>query len=291
VAAGVTSPVMRIGAALPNAGEQQGRLGLAAMAERLETAGFDSIWVGDHIVTPAQPGTRYPYAQTGTMINGPDSPWYDSVVAMTVAAARTTRCEIGVGVLVLPLRHPITVGKQLASLAAVAGGRLVVGVGAGWMREEFDALGVPFEGRGKVLEDSVTTLRRVWSGRLDGMVCRPIPPKPVPILVGGMTALACERAGRIGDGWYAVQRCSELDPDQLVAHLAAVRAAAARRPSVPRMVLRITASAGAHRAVAAAVLDLGGVGINEIVVDVPWDDPDAATETFRVLDRQRRDAR
>lgn len=280
--------MIRLGAALPNAGPRPGEIGLGVMAERLEAAGFESLWVGDHVLTPAEPRTPYPYASSGTMLNDPVAPWYDSIVAMTVAAACTTRCEIGVGVLVLPLRRPEVVGKQLASLDAVAGGRLVLGVGAGWMREEFEALGADFDRRGRALEEGVATLRRMWTGRLGDMICRPVPARPIPVLIGGMTALACHRAGRIGDGWYAVQRPADLDPGVLAAQAGAVQAAAGARGPVGRLVLRIPASAGEHARIGAVVADLAGAGITEIVVDVPWDDADGPAATFRALDTARR---
>src|SRR5882762_2545338 len=142
----VADPI-RIGAKVPNSGSLPAVLGVGRMAADLEAAGFESLWVGDHVLTPVAPSTRYPYSAGGRMISSPNEPWYDSIVSMSLIVAATVRCEVGVGVLVLPLRHPVVVAKQIASLDALSGGRVVLGVGAGWMREEFDALGVDFDSR------------------------------------------------------------------------------------------------------------------------------------------------
>lgn len=278
---------MKIGAKLPNSGTWPQRLGMAEMAARLEAAGFESLWVGDHVLTPQQPRTRDPYTASGRMITPTDEPWYDAVVAMTVAATATEHCEIGVGVLVLPLRQPVVMAKQLASVDAVAGGRLVAGVGAGWMQEEFDALGIHFASRGRALEEGVDLLRRTWSGVIGDMVCRPTPARATPILIGGMSRTACCRAGRLGDGWYAVQPADALDPSALAGCVALVRSAAADRPFGGRMVLRVTGSEGAAEKVGRSLPALAAAGVTEIVVDVPWVRPDGATEVFQLLSGHR----
>ena len=159
---------MKIGVNLPNFGSTASRVPLAALARRAEEAGFDSVWVSDHIVMPPVVTSPYPFSPDGRFPWPPDEPWYDPVIAMSFAAAATSRVEIGVGVLIAPLRQPVLLAKQIASLDAYSGGRIVLGVGAGWMEEEFDALGVPFAERTRRLEDTVHILRSCWRGQTVG---------------------------------------------------------------------------------------------------------------------------
>ncbi len=274
---------IRLGAKVPNSGALPARFGVARMAAELEAAGFDSLWVGDHLLTAAAPETRYPYSGGGRMISDPIEPWYDSIVTMSVIAAATSRCEVGVGVLVLPLRHPVVAAKQIASLDVLSGGRVVLGVGAGWMRKEFDALGVDFGSRGRQLEAGVAVLRECWSGRLGDMVALPAPGRPLPVLVGGMSPVALRRAGTIGDGWYAVQPLAGLDPDEMARGVTAMEKAAAGASRPSRVALRITGSASGLDTVAGALGDLDAAGVTEVVVDVPLGDPAAASEALRTL--------
>src|SRR5262245_58350499 len=149
---GAGSPVsVRIGAKVPNSGPLPQGIGIPAMARTLEQAGFESLWVADHVVLPAEIRSRYPFAADGKATWPTTMPYFDAVVAMTLIASATERATIGTAVLVLPLRNPVVLAKQAASIDALSGGRVALGLGAGWLREEFEALGVPFEARGKRL--------------------------------------------------------------------------------------------------------------------------------------------
>jgi probable F420-dependent oxidoreductase len=287
-------PRLRIGAKLPNSGSVALDRGVPELARALEEAGFESVWVSDHIVLPREIRSRYPFAEDGRATWPSDVPYLDSLIALALAAGVTERVALGVAVLVLPLRHPIVTAKQLASIDAASGGRLRLGVGAGWLREEFEALDVPFEGRGARLEEWIELLRSCWTGSPgphDGLayrlppdvLCLPAPSGPVPILLGGHSQPALRRAGAIGDGWLGQQSLGSLD----TAELAAARRTAAdaarsagRDPEALQVVLRIVESAGRTAELAPRLPELAAAGVDEVIVDVDWalDDPAADLE-------------
>jgi probable F420-dependent oxidoreductase len=287
---------MRIGAKLPNSGPLPLRLGIPAMARSLERAGFDSLWVSDHIVLPETIGSRYPFAADGRATWSSDTPYLDALVALALAAAATERVRLGTAVLVVPLRNPVELAKQAASIDVASRGRLELGVGAGWLAEEFAALGVPFEGRGTRLVEWMGLARACWTGRPpahesdrytlpEGVLCLPTPAHDIPLLVGGHSAVALRRAGRVGDGWLAQQSAHELDPDELARAIAQVAAAAreaGRGDEPPRVVLRIVDSLERADVVAARLDDLQDAGVDEVIVDVPVDGDAAARDLARL---------
>ena len=288
---------VRVGAKLPNSGPLPDAIGIGGMARALEDARFESLWVSDHIVMPASIGSRYPFAADGRATWPSDTPYIDALIALALAAEATERVRLGTAVLVLPLRNPVVFAKQAASIDVASGGRLEVGVGAGWLREEFDALNAPFERRGARLEEWMQIARACWTGRpaarrsewyeLPGdIVCLPTPAHEIPFLVGGHSRAALERAGGVGDGWLAQQSLPELAPERLreaAVTMQAAAAAAGRDPGRLRLVLRIVESAGRADDVARALPELAAAGVDEIIVDVPWHDggPAAAAAALR----------
>jgi len=181
-------------------------------ARHAEACGLDSVWLFDHVLTPVTLTSRYPYGATYGL--APEDPILDPVAVVGVLAGATTRIQLGTEVLVAPYRHPIVLGKLLATIERFAPGRLLCGLGSGWMREEFDALGVPFAARGARMDEYVAALRTVWSGtpagfegnayRWDPAGFNPAPTTPPPILLGGHAPRARERAIRLGDGWATI---------------------------------------------------------------------------------------
>jgi probable F420-dependent oxidoreductase len=164
---------------------------------RMEELGFDSLWVWDHILLGVNP----------------NFPIIDSLTLLTAIAARTKRIKLGTGILVLPLRNPVVLAKQLASMDLLSEGRLIMGMASGWYKREFDAVGVPFEKRGKIMDENLDILNRFWT---EDMVAgqwtnHSIPagvmyPKPAqkprpPILIGGYVDRVLQRAAVAGDGW------------------------------------------------------------------------------------------
>ena len=188
--------------------------GARTMGTAAEAAGFDSVWAFEHVVAPRGYESRYPYAASGKapMLEQVDLP--DPIVWLTWVGAHTSTLNLGTGILILPQRNPLVLAKELATLHALSGGRLRLGIGAGWLREEFEALDVPFERRGARTDECVAALRALWATDegasfhgefhdFDDCVSLPSPPgHAVPITVGGHSEAAARRAGRLGDGYF-----------------------------------------------------------------------------------------
>jgi probable F420-dependent oxidoreductase len=290
------SSVIRLGAKVPNSGPLPTELGMTEMARELEEAGFDSLWVSDHIVMPKEIESRYPFAADGRATWSSSTPYFDAFIALAMIAAATERVSFGTAVLVLPLRHPVVAAKQLASLDVASGGRLQLGVGAGWLREEFEALAVPFESRGARLEEWIELLRECWTGTPQprqsshytlpsGVLCLPTPVHDIPILVGGHSGPALRRAGALGDGWLGQQSLDRLDPAEISTARAAVEAAAraaGRDPERMQVVLRIVDAAGRSDELAPQLAQLAKAGVDEVIVDVDWGAGDPTGEHERL---------
>jgi probable F420-dependent oxidoreductase len=276
---------VRVGVRVPNAGPLPAEVGIPSLARAAESAGFASLWVSDHIVMPASFASRYPFAADGRATWASDTPYVDALVALALVAAVTESATIGTAVLVLPLRHPVVAAKQLASIDVASGGRLRLGVGAGWLREEFEALEVPYEGRGSRLDEWLSLLRDCWTGTPParvgkhyslpaGVLCYPTPAHEIPFLVGGHSQAALRRAGRLGDGWLAQQSLDGLDTAELGAAAGVMRAAAleaGRDADALEVVLRIVDSAARSEEVARQLPALARAGVDEVIVDFTAD--------------------
>ncbi|MBS1848507.1 MAG: TIGR03619 family F420-dependent LLM class oxidoreductase [Actinobacteria bacterium] len=187
---------------------------LVPLARHAEEVGFDAVAFSDHIVYPIGFETSYPYSADGMPAYSPTSPWMDPLVAIAACAAATERLRFFTNVYVLGYRHPIAVAKQVSSTSFLAGGRLAFGVGAGWLREEFEALDEPFERRGARMVEAIGVMRSLWSGEpvehhgafydFSCVQMSPAPVDPIPVLFGGHTDLAVTRAARMGDGWLGL---------------------------------------------------------------------------------------
>ncbi len=284
---------MRIGAKLPSSGAVPGVGLLAELAQVAEASGFDGLWVSDHVVMPREMSSRYPFSADGTMTWRPEEPWVDALIAMATAAAATESVDIGVGVLIVPMRNPLILAKQLASLDLMSEGRIVAGVGAGWLREEFQALQAPFEARGAVLDEWIEILRECWTGELspreqghypvtEGLLCYPTPVRDLPILIGGMSSAALCRVATRGDGWFALQNAHEIDVGVIEKGVARIRAEAERndRAAPDRVAMRIP---GPTPVVASRLAAVARAGVTDVVVDVDWvgDGPRRTVETLR----------
>ena len=184
-------------------------LELAGAAERL---GFESLWTVEHVVVPSGYQSTYPYSKSGRMPGGEDFASPDPLVWLSFMAAATERIRLATGILILPQRNPIIVAKQVATLDVLSNGRVTLGVGAGWLEEEFTALGASFADRGDRTDEAIRLLRTVWTEELasfsgefnsfQDIYVRPMPiQRPVPIVVGGHSKRAARRAGELGDGF------------------------------------------------------------------------------------------
>ena len=179
-----------------------------------EEAGFESAWTVEHTVVPAGYESAYPYSADGKMAGGSlDLPLPDPLIWMAYCAGATSKINFGTAILILPQHSPVVCAKQIATLDYMSGGRMLLGVGVGWLQEEFDAIGVPFERRGPRTDEYIAAMRELWSAdaptfegefvNFKEAYCRPQPiDKSVPIIIGGDTAFAARRAGRLGDGYF-----------------------------------------------------------------------------------------
>lgn len=224
---------MRYGLFSMNSGPCSEPAAMARVGKAAEDAGFDSLWVGEHVVLP---DPRVPPSPMN-----PEDPILDPVVALTYLAAQTRTVRLGTGIIILPQRNPLVLAKELASLDVLSGGRLIVGVGVGYLEPEFRAIGAPFEERGPRTVEYIEAMRAIWSeaqpayhGRFvsfEGVQARPRPvqqPAP-PIVMGGHSPAAYRRAVEHAHGWYGFA----LDIERTAASLDGLRRAAERyaRPS------------------------------------------------------------
>ena len=191
---------------------QDGTLAVSAAAERL---GFDFISVNDHIVVPADIGSRYPYSEEGDWGGRTAGECLEQLSMLAFLAGATRRVRLLTSVMVVPHRHPVLAAKMIATADVLSGGRVIVGCGAGWMKEEFEAVGAPqFAERGKVTDEYIAAFKELWTNdkpkyqgkhvAFDNILFRPKPvqkPHP-PVWVGGESEPAMRRAIRLGDGWY-----------------------------------------------------------------------------------------
>jgi probable F420-dependent oxidoreductase len=188
---------------------------IVGLAQYAESLGFESVWTFEHVMVPVEYESKYPYSKDGKMGGGSDNPFLDPLIALTAVAAHTKNIRLGTGVNILSQANPLLLAKQAASLDVLSNGRLMLGAGIGWLKEEFEAMGVPFERRGARYDDYVVAMRKVWSGDVvehqsdflnwSGFQSYPLPKQKggVPIIVGGSKGKAFERIAKYGDGWFA----------------------------------------------------------------------------------------
>ncbi|HEY1799174.1 MAG TPA: TIGR03619 family F420-dependent LLM class oxidoreductase [Stellaceae bacterium] len=212
---------MQLGIHLPQIGRKAGPEGMRRAAVQAEELGYADVWTSEHIITPQ--GAPYP----------PSPLFYDPVLSLTWAAAYTKRVRLGTSVLVLPMRHPLPLAKELATLQNLSEGRLILGAGVGWLEAEFAALGVPFRERGRRMDEGIAMMKAVWSqdpisfdakvipAVIDTMRMMPKPERPIPIWIGGSSEPALKRALAL-DGWHG-SRTSHEEAGPIVRRLRAAR--------------------------------------------------------------------
>jgi probable F420-dependent oxidoreductase len=213
---------------------------LVAKATRAEELGFESLWRGDHLLLPARVADRYPHSASGAPPFEPSAPVLEVITVLAYLAQATKRIRLVTGVLVLPLREPVAVARAMQTLDTLSGGRAALGVGAGWLAEEFGFTGADFASRGERLDEAIALLRTLWReplvsfhGRYTTIDAARFEPKPPqlggpPIIGGGESPVALRRAATLCDGWYG-HRPSAADAAHRVQALLAIR----RRAGVP----------------------------------------------------------
>ncbi len=207
---------MKFGVTGTNTGIGASPTGARTLATVAEELGFESLWTVEHAVVPSGYASEYPYDESGKMAGGLEVfDLGDPLIWLAYVAAVTERIKLATGVLILPQRNPVITAKAVATLDALSAGRVILGVGVGWLEEEFNALGVPFARRGERAEDYIEAMRALWTTEkasvhnahvsFDDCISRPAPVNgTVPIVIGGETPPAIRRAGRLGDGFFPV---------------------------------------------------------------------------------------
>ncbi len=187
---------------------------MITIAQTAEDSGFESVWTFEHVIVPVDYQSKYPYAASGKMGAAPETPFVDPLIALTAIAARTKTIRLATGVNIVAQTNPLLLAKQAASLDFISNGRFMLGAGIGWLREEFAALGVPFERRGARFDDYMVAMKKVWSGEVvehdseflnwHGFKSHPLPiQRPgVPIIMGGRAGKIYQRIAKHGDGWF-----------------------------------------------------------------------------------------
>lgn len=232
---------MKFGLRYANMGPLSRREPSIELALFAEEAGFESIWTIEHVVIPAGYQSEYPYSDDGRF-GWPETLDYpDPLMWLGVIAGATEHIGLGTAIVILPQRNPLVLAKELATLDVMSGGRVLFGVGIGWLREEFEAIGVPFAERAARTDESIEVLRRLWSEdevSFDGAFTsfdralsfpKPLQAGGIPIIIGGHSPAAARRAGRLGDGFFPA-RATPDDLGPLIEEVHASAAAAQRRP-------------------------------------------------------------
>ncbi len=206
---------MKFGVHLPHIGPFSDGASMMRFARAVEDLGYDSVWGSDHIIFPTSVASKYPYNETGDFPVPGSVPWVEELTALAFVAGATSKVRLGTSIVVLPYRNPVLNAKTLASIDALSGGRLICGVGAGWMAEEAEAMGMPFDDRGVRTDEHIEILKAIWTeaeisynGKHYQIPPSRIQPAPVqkphpPIWVGGHELPALRRAAKYGDGWHA----------------------------------------------------------------------------------------
>ena len=279
---------MKFGIMFANVGPMAHPEGAIAIAQSAEAGGFESLWTVEHTVVPAGYQSAYPYSDTGRMPGPEDSDIPDPLIWLSFVASATSTIRLGTGILILPQRNPLTLAKEVATLDRLSGGRVELGVGVGWLEEEFDALGIPFTERGKRTDDHIEALRALWTqdkashdgpySRFTDVISRPQPTQgSVPIVVGGHSPAAARRAGRLGDGFFP----GRGDHEDLAGLLEVMRSTAVEHGRDPDA---IEVTAGGNGALGSKALDevkaLADLGVSRVIVPPLAFDPDGQRDAF-----------
>jgi len=292
---------VQLGVSLPHTGALASPSFLHDFAVAADELGFGSVWGVDHMVMPHHTDSLYTLGRTPTPIaddavSGLLSPNYEMHTALTFVAGVTSRVKLGTAVAVLPIRNAVMNARQVATLDVLSGGRVLYGIGVGWLQEEADAMNMPWDRRGARSEEHIALMRALWCA--DGDLVEfhgefhDLPPmdpeprpvqRPVPILVGGHSEIALSRAAHVGDGWIAAM----MSPDRLAEHWAVVRREAETAGKDPDSLLLVSGvSSRDERTEVDFYQAYAAVGVDHLNVHVLRDTPAA---TITELERIGRD--
>lgn len=253
---------MQLGIHLPHVGRKAGPAAIRQAAEQAEALGFADVWASEHIIVPK--GAPYP----------PSPLFFDPLLTLAWAAAFTARVRLGTSVLVLPMRHPVPLAKELATLQLLSGGRLILGAGVGWLQAEYAALGVPFGERGRRMDEGLKLMRALWQddpitfettwieAEIANMRMQPKPEPAIPVWIGGTSEAALRRAIALGDGWHGTQ----LEPDAVGPIVRRLKAA---RPNLVTS-MRVGWDGREDAALAQRLAAYAASGLDHVMVE-PWE--------------------
>lgn len=263
---------------------------LVRLAQLFERLGYESLWTFEHVIIPNRYESKYPYSPTGKLAMDGDTAFVDPLVALSFVAAATQHLRLGTGINILTQANPLYLAKQVSSIDHLSGGRMMLGVGVGWLAEEFAALGVPFDRRGERGDAYLDALRAAWSGEpLDlandfvtwqgfRMLPRPVQEPGVPLIIGGTSDPAIRRVVARGDGWYIIHK----DLDEFADHMARLRAECERQGR-DITELELTAYWNHHREGLEGLETYRRAGIDRVLVNLAalrMGPPDEAASRF-----------
>ncbi len=261
---------------------------LAHLATTAEEVGVESLWTVEHVVVPVGYTAQYPYSRSGRMPGSENNPIPDPVLPLVYCAAVTSRLRLATGVMILPQRHPAYVAKEFATLDVLSGGRAILGVGIGWLHEEFATVGVPFEERVGRTEESIRAIRSLWGEkaepfqgefyRWDAVESNPKPVQAggVPIVVGGHVKGAARRAARCGDGFFPAR----ADAARMAELIDAMKDECAKIGRDPG---EVELTAGADVRDLDAIKRMRDLGVSRIITGVRPGDRDAVRKSLEEL--------
>ena len=290
---------MKFGCHLPVYGPAATRATILGFARRMESLGFDSLWASDHVVIPWKIRSRYPYNPTGDFPLSPETPFLEPLTTLAVVAGATEHIALGTTVLVLAHRHPVLLAKMLATLDQLSGGRVIVGAGVGWMKEEIQLFGVPYERRGAWSDEAIRVMKACWRdervshrGEFVHFEALGLAPKPaqgtIPVWIGGHTPRALRRVAELGDGWHAAFPSAA----KMKAGLADL-ATACRKVGRDLKSLTISARLGLPArqdadALVGEIRELVGLGVSHVILESRVRDLDDMTAIYEKFARDIR---
>jgi probable F420-dependent oxidoreductase len=279
---------MKFGLMYANAGPFAFPELLTHIAQTAERVGIESLWTVEHVVIPVGYASTYPYDPSGKIPAPDQMPIPDPLVWLAYAAAVTKKIRLATGIVILPQRHPLYVAKEVATLDVLSKGRVILGIGVGWLEEEFEALGIPFAERAARTAEMVRAIRSLWKDEAEPFHGKfhhwneleshpkPIQKPGVPIVVGGHTELAARRAARYGDGFFP----GVADEEKLVWLLGVMRDECRKLGRDPST---IEVTSGRAAPDADGVKRLADLGVARFMVPPPAFDPDGITQGLEKL--------
>jgi probable F420-dependent oxidoreductase len=280
---------MKFGIGFTNSGAFSNPALMGHLAATAERCGFESLWTVEHVAVPVK-HLPYPGTKDGQMPGGDDVPIQDPLIPLAYVAAITKTIKLATGILILPQRHPIYTAKEVATVDVLSGGRVILGIGSGWMKEEFESLGIDFHRRGAMTDEAIQAMRALWSegpASFEGKYFKFGPlhsyPKPVkknvPIHVGGHSPAAARRAGRYGDGFFP----TVVNPEKLKELFALVRSEAEKAGRDPAA---IEFSSMVRSTRPDDLKALADIGVSRVVILPPGTQPEAITRSLEKFQQE-----